>query len=531
MKKLMTVGLATILLAGAVLAAYWWPERQPELFTNKKVSPPAGFILPDLAKKHRFVEIAPKMLEDISGELNQVRLGLFDKEQVTLQIDNREKFADEGTISYGTVAGIPDSRVIASRYKEALSIEVKLAKGRTFKIDYVGGNVHQLYELETRVKVDCEDTKLNGEKAFITGQDGKKIPLYYQVAYLEDGEKKYERTSLRKRLRLKTKKNEPYSGGESAGEKTSRENNGAEMKINENGPYSGPMLAGSRAAKKGGALGTSFRAANNTIYGGGGKEGGGKEGGGKEGGEGGGKEGGGKEGGGGGGGGGGDGTIQLMVLFTPEASSEKGGDSGAKALAGTIVGNVQKAFSNSKVSANIKLVHAQLYDYTSTGQLADDVQKLSSSDVVAALRDKHKADLVCLIVQSSEGNTMGIAAALDNKDGNKDAAFSVLKVKAIGSPILSCAHEIGHNLGCMHNKDQDNPGQGPFEYSHGWRFEGSDTMKYRTLLSYQKYDEEDRILYYSNPAVKYKGTATGDASNANNAETINKTAPKVSAYR
>ena len=106
--------------------------------------------------------------------------------------------------------------------------------------------------------------------------------------------------------------------------------------------------------------------------------------------------------------------------------------------------------------------------------------------------------------------------------GNKNACWSVVKAEAVGAPARSFAHEIGHNLGGGHSDSS-----GAESAAKGWRFDGTDGKKYRTLMAYQP---GTRIPYYSKPAKSYKDKPTGTSS-ANNAATIGKIAAKAAGYQ
>ncbi len=217
------------------------------------------------------------------------------------------------------------------------------------------------------------------------------------------------------------------------------------------------------------------------------------------------------------------------MIYTDPAQQEAGGESAIKALAGSAVGNVTTALSNSGLSESAKLVGTEKFSYTSTGNLSADLTKISSDSQVKSWRDQYKADLVAMLVKSNSGSTTGIGH-LGSANGNEGAAFSVIKVNAVGAPVRSFAHEIGHNLGCGHAADQGSGSGGAFSYSHGWRFVGSDSKNYRTLLSYQKTAGEARIPYFSAPAINYQSTPTGTA-NADNGKTIKAIIDKVIKYR
>ncbi len=220
------------------------------------------------------------------------------------------------------------------------------------------------------------------------------------------------------------------------------------------------------------------------------------------------------------------------MLYTDAAAQEKGGVDGIKSLAGAAVGHVNEALKNSGVSERAKLVATEKINHTSSGNLGSDISKIAGDSQVASWRTKHKADLVSMLVKSSSGSVTG-RGTQGTANGNKGAAYSVVKVKAVGAPNRAFAHEIGHNLGCAHAKDQGSGGEtgagkGAFGYSHGWRFKGTDDKNYHTLMSYQK-NYSVCIPYYSNPSVQYKGMATGTSA-ADNAKTVKAMIKKAIKY-
>ena len=97
-------------------------------------------------------------------------------------------------------------------------------------------------------------------------------------------------------------------------------------------------------------------------------------------------------------------------------------------------------------------------------------------------------------------------------------------------------HEIGHIMGCNHgvtNNGVDDDGL--HNYSIGYHFTGLDSNGYRTVMAYSR-TGETRVPYFSNPNVNYQGVPTGGvpdglAVTANNASTLQETAPFVGDYR
>ncbi len=105
-------------------------------------------------------------------------------------------------------------------------------------------------------------------------------------------------------------------------------------------------------------------------------------------------------------------------------------------------------------------------------------------------------------------------------------------------------HELGHNQGCAHNRANADCSCSIFcwectnryDYSYGYRFQGTDGQRYITVMSYASdgdctgsgYGGAPQIPYFSNPNITYAGVAIGrpegDGCAADNARTIRNTA-------
>src|SRR5260370_39935173 len=76
----------------------------------------------------------------------------------------------------------------------------------------------------------------------------------------------------------------------------------------------------------------------------------------------------------------------------------------------------------------------------------------------------------------------------------------------------SFGHEMGHNLGCQHDRGNAS-GTGAFPYSYGYQ-QMSGTAIFRTIMSYQCAGAPcTRINNWSNPDVSYQGSPTAKPSN------------------
>lgn len=162
--------------------------------------------------------------------------------------------------------------------------------------------------------------------------------------------------------------------------------------------------------------------------------------------------------------------IDVLVVYTEEAAASQGGSEGMEALIDLWVADANKAYEDSGAIQRIALVHTEALDYQPGTTLLDDVMRLESRfdgslDDVHDLRDRHAADLVSLIVGSSKQRTCGIAATMQVETlGSERLGFSVTAADCLG-PVF--AHELGHNMGLVHDRHDTNS-QGVYPYSHGY---------------------------------------------------------------
>jgi len=97
--------------------------------------------------------------------------------------------------------------------------------------------------------------------------------------------------------------------------------------------------------------------------------------------------------------------------------------------------------------------------------------------------------------------------------------ISVQEKSCVDKKGLSFGHELGHNFGCNHNRENSSK-QHP--YAHGHFIGPTNDVKwkgYRSSMAYRKDGHYHRINYFSNPDVMYKGYPTGTEEN-NCARTI-----------
>ncbi|MEM7515701.1 MAG: reprolysin-like metallopeptidase [Planctomycetota bacterium] len=223
-------------------------------------------------------------------------------------------------------------------------------------------------------------------------------------------------------------------------------------------------------------------------------------------------------------------AIDILVCYTTEAKNAQGGETAIDALAELAVLETNLAYEDSGVSWRLRLAGTEELEYQEGANFSGVLSALQNStdgemDEVHGLRDAYGADLVSLIVSGAQ--SCGIAYVMPNTIVDfSNHAFSVV-ARGCATGYYSFAHEVGHNLGCQH--DRDHAGNGAFEWSYGYR---SADESWRTIMAYAP---GTRIRRFSNPGLTYQGESTGvsrsTSSSADNAGTIEITAGILSQYR
>ncbi|MDF9828332.1 hypothetical protein M2447_002450 [Ereboglobus sp. PH5-10] len=234
-------------------------------------------------------------------------------------------------------------------------------------------------------------------------------------------------------------------------------------------------------------------------------------------------------------------TVDVLFFYDQTALDTAGGSSDY--VKSWVVGYLESsnlALGNSLVN-NFRWRFAGIYQLPAY----DDGEDLDAEGSLSAISSQqgavgsfvhqkaqyHSADQVCVFFGVDDDTAAGIAQC----PGHYAAVHFG---PSVGYTTL--AHELGHNFGCYHDRDEAAAGgtddDGYYNYGHIFTVSGSGS--FGTIMSYagtSLYPGSRRIAFFSNPSVTYLGVPTGlpegDPRAADNARFLREEAPEMASYR
>jgi len=221
-------------------------------------------------------------------------------------------------------------------------------------------------------------------------------------------------------------------------------------------------------------------------------------------------------------------TIDLFMLYTS-------GINAVDTRINYLVAKANQAYVDSRIQLKLRLVGKQAVNYTNlndNGTVLNELTKgLGAFAQVSSLRTTFGADLVSLLrpFQYQSQKSCGVAWVNGANGGSffPQLGYSVVSDGIDGGGTryyctdFTLTHELGHNLGSVHDAAHSSF-RGAYAFSYGYGRPGV----FGTIMSYYN----PVVGLFSSPTLTCKGEPCGNATSADNARSINMTAPKVAGF-
>lgn len=232
-------------------------------------------------------------------------------------------------------------------------------------------------------------------------------------------------------------------------------------------------------------------------------------------------------------------TIDLMIVYTPAAANWAATGSGAPGSIALSIAQMmnlsQSALDNSNVDIELRLVHSYQVTYDELGaQSATSGTHLRRLTSTAASGDEHAgflldvhsnrdafgADLVAMLLQIEDVG--GLAWRPTGYGLSSSLGFSVNRIQQLHN-TYTLVHEIGHNMGNSHGRNQASSPASVFgglhTYSTGWKFAASG-QTHHTVMQYRESSASGFVDYpgFSNPQLSVGGVPAGSTNPSDRAD-------------
>jgi hypothetical protein len=221
-------------------------------------------------------------------------------------------------------------------------------------------------------------------------------------------------------------------------------------------------------------------------------------------------------------------VVDLLLYYTTATKAAAGGTAAINSLVTASIAQVNAVFAASGLALRVRLVAALETDYAETGTARLDAEAIRSRADVRATRDQLGADLVTVLVSRDPQSSGWAYYGVSGGNAFPEYGYSAVVYYNYFGYIYSLAHEIGHNLGCLHEPGNNggNDSAGAFAYSLGYT---DASHRFYDVMSYGCAGCAS-INQFSSQVNTYRGLPTGTPLQ-DNARTINETRFLVANFR
>jgi len=215
--------------------------------------------------------------------------------------------------------------------------------------------------------------------------------------------------------------------------------------------------------------------------------------------------------------------IDLLVLYTRRSARKLSREAGTspRSPKRTMVAEIRLAVAianasleNSDVDIRLRLVKTRQVGFRASGTSGWDLSRIYDPndgvlDRVHQWRERFGADVVATVLDDFEPNRAGLGYLVTPRhDDAASLMFNVVRYDRLW--WITLAHEVGHNLGLAHDKENDTTTAATraFSFSRGYR---DPRAGFHTVMSYSRGCPECRwaIPHFSNPRIVWSGAASG----------------------
>lgn len=241
-------------------------------------------------------------------------------------------------------------------------------------------------------------------------------------------------------------------------------------------------------------------------------------------------------------------TIKLMIVYANGALNWMQTFGSVENVINQAMALSQEALDVSDTRVRLELAHVGHVNHQEAGTggsiLLNQLRINGDGimDEVHSWRNTFEADIVSLFAVLNDVGGVGYLPS--SPAGDDRLGFNANRVQQMTN-TYTLIHEIGHNMGNMHSRNQASAAAGfnggVFPYSTGWRWIGFDNVSYASVMTYESSPLDGvnsiRTPHFSNPSITYQGVPTGTSSAsdpfgpADNARSMREMKAVIAAYR